>query len=434
MSYFEAGVAVREITPTPGFPLWGYFAQERIAIGTLDPLYVKACAFRAQDQLVVVVVYDLGRVPLDTVLNHIRSHFAGDCPPSFFFTATHTHHGPCMEQADAPFMANLVAASIDCIQEAMERLQPAMIGYGQVNVDMAHNRRILTKEGQCRMLRRNTGRIPTTPVDQEATIITLHAHSGERLATLVHYACHPVVMGPSNLCYSGDYVGMLTCDIKAATGAECLFLQGACGNINPYFAKTAVNDNAVDTMRKVGASFAETVLAALSGITPSLPATPAVESVIKSVPVGVRWDLQHEASMAVLRATHGAMFEYYFSHVHEGLCVPLTVVLLNRELALVGMPGEIFVQYQQALKADALVSRTLLCGYTNEYYAYFPTVRDAAAGGYGGTVASFVGLGAADRLLTEAEITLGTLSGAINPACESETFLVYETPDMKDVE
>ena len=425
MAFFEAGVAVREFTPAPGFPLWGYFDRERLAIGTLDPLFVKACAFRTPNALAVIVVYDLGRVPVDTVLNQIRDRVSATA--SLFFSATHTHHAPVMEWAEAPYMAAIVEASVECIHEAIAKLEPVNVGIGHAEIDIAHNRRVLTNDGRCRMLRRNEARIPTSPVDREATIVTLTNAAGRLVATLVHFACHPVVMGPSNMQYSADYVGEMTREIKDATGAECLFLQGACGNINPYLAKTPVTEGAVNTMHAVGSTCAMAVIAALPGIVPEAPVTPSIEFLIRQVPVGVRWDLQNKTNMAVLRATHGPLFQYYFDHVHAGLCVPLTVLLLNRELAFVGAPGEMFIQYQLALKTDVPVRHALLCGYTNEYYAYFPTVRDAAAGGYGGTVASFVGLGAGDRLLTEAEIVLGMMSGALKPECAPETFLLFES-------
>ena len=430
MAIFEAGVAVREFTPAPGFPLWGYFERERLAIGTLDPLYVKACVFRTADTLAAIVVYDLGRVPIDTVLDRIRDQARNLGTDSLFFCATHTHHAPVMEWPEAPYMDAIVEATIECLSEAIAKLQRVQVGIGHAEIDIAHNRRVLTGDGRCRMMRRNEARIPTTPVDKEATIITLTTTGGDYVATLVHFACHPVVMGPSNLQYSADYVGQMTREITEATGAECLFLQGACGNINPYLAKTPVTAGAIDTMRATGSTCAAAVIAALPGILPTTPATPAIDFLIRQVPVGVRWNLHDQTNRDVLHATHGPLFQYYFNHVHAELSVPLTVLLLNREMAFVGAPGEIFIQYQLALKMDDPVRCALLCGYTNEYYAYFPTVRDAAAGGYGGTVASFVGLGAADRLLTEAEIVLGTMTGALKSECVPETFLLYESDDV----
>jgi len=64
------------------------------------------------------------------------------------------------------------------------------------------------------------------------------------------------------------------------------------------------------------------------------------------------------------------------------------------------------------------VPNTLLCGYTGDYFAYFPTVRDAVAGGYGGTAASFVGLGAGGRLALADIVSERQLTEAI--ACNAE--------------
>jgi hypothetical protein len=87
------------------------------------------------------------------------------------------------------------------------------------------------------------------------------------------------------------------------------------------------------------------------------------------------------------------------------------VLLINRNIALVGMPGEFFVQHQLELKQTAPVHTALLCGYTNDYHLYFPPFRDAIYGGYGGTVASYVGLGAADNCVMEAQQMLVRLLG-----------------------
>ena len=45
-------------------------------------------------------------------------------------------------------------------------------------------------------------------------------------------------------------------------------------------------------------------------------------------------------------------------------------------------------------------------GYTNGYHAYFPTIRDAAAGGYGGKTATYVEPGAGERMTNEGLVTL----------------------------
>jgi len=427
-----AGVAVRDITPNPGAPLWGYTEREGPATGRLDPLCAKAVVFRANGKTVAIVSLDLGRVPLEQICSRIRDRVRAKGVDYVFFAATHTHHAPVMEIAEAPYMSRIESGISEAIEEAVGRLEPARIGVGRTMIDIAHNRRKLLKDGRCFMIWRNEERIPTAPVDREAGVVKVTNLEGKPVVTLVHFACHPVVMGQSNYEYSADYVGEMSRLVREQTGAECVFLQGACGNINPYLDKTPIDHGAVDAMRSAGKECAETVLRALKGIDTRIPEAPSVAFVERPVDVGIRWDLTDAATVESLRAAHGDMFDVYIGSASPDLAVPLSVIVLNGALAFVGMPGEIFVQYQLALKEGSPLRDSFLCGYANGYYAYFPTVRDAVAGGYGGTVASFVGLGAGDKLLVEAEIEIARLTGKRVGKCSPEILALLEEGPIPD--
>jgi hypothetical protein len=95
------------------------------------------------------------------------------------------------------------------------------------------------------------------------------------------------------------------------------------------------------------------------------------------------------------------------------------------------MPGEIFVQFQTKLKQESPVPNTLLVGYTNGYHAYFPTIRDAAAGGYGGKTATYVEPGAGERLTDDALITLYKLSGQLHDVPRAQDFKLLEYDKVK---
>jgi len=432
MAYFLAGVGVRDITPPPGAPLWGYSDRTGPADGTLDPLYAKTIAFQAGQNIAAVVTLDLGRPLNDAACARIREKARAADIDYVFFTASHTHHAPVLEMADAPYMPAIEKGVAESIEEAASKLQPARFGVGRVEVDIAHNRRVIRPDGRCAMLWRNQDKKTTSPVDKEATVIRVTTLDGDPIATVVHFACHPVVMGLSNLKYSADYVGEMARLVKEKTGAECLFLQGGCGNINPYLDKTPIRKGGVDAMKNVGKEFAGAVLAALPGIQTAAVDVPSVEFSEKNVPIGTRWDLQNPTNAAYFRKQYGPVFDLYVPKLTADLAVPVSVVVLNGQIALLGMPGEIFVQYQLALKQDSLVKKSLLCGYTNGYYAYFPTIFDAAAGGYGGLEATFVGLGAGDKLLAEGQAEIGRLTGKFHALCSDEDFTEYE--DEKEAE
>jgi hypothetical protein len=104
---------------------------------------------------------------------------------------------------------------------------------------------------------------------------------------------------------------------------------------------------------------------------------------------------------------------------------------VNGNLALVGMPGEIFVEFQTALKQRSPVRDTFLVGYTNGYHAYFPTIRDAAAGGYGGKTATYVEPGAGERLTDAALIELYKMKDQLHDIPRAEDYRLLEYDDVR---
>ena len=104
--------------------------------------------------------------------------------------------------------------------------------------------------------------------------------------------------------------------------------------------------------------------------------------------------------------------------------------MIDGDLALVGMPGEFFVQFQTAQNASP-VANTFFVGYTNGYHAYFPTIRDAAAGGYGGKTATYVEPGAGERLTDEALITLYKMRGQLHDVPRAEDFKLLEYDELR---
>ncbi len=436
MDGFEVGVAVRDITPPPGALLWGYSDRTGSATGTLDPLFAKAVTFRVGRKTACVVSLDLGRVPLVEVCDHIRARVDPCGVDHVLFSATHTHHAPVMEFSNAPHVSRIETGIVEAIEASVAALQPARIGIGHTTFDIGHNRRLMTEDGRCLMLWRNEARRPTSPVDQEATLIRLDALDGTPLAFLVHFACHPVVMGPSNLQYSADYVGEMARLVCERTGAECIFLQGGAGDINPYLDKTPIDSGGVEAMHQTGRVCAEAVLSTFGSIRTEIPKHPSVRFIREMVWVGTRWDFDDGVTGVTWLMAHGWMRNFIkaYKGLHRSdLSVPASVLLLNGELALAGVPGEFFVDFQLDLKATAPVRTALLCGYADDFHLYFPTIRGALAGGYGGTVASYVGLGAGETVLARLKSMIAGLTNKAQQHCHAGDFVIEDAIDFSDV-
>ena len=70
---------------------------------------------------------------------------------------------------------------------------------------------------------------PDGVVDPELGVLQVLDDRGEVRATLVNFACHPAMLSPKNRQISAEWPGVMRREVQAATGAACLFLQGATG-------------------------------------------------------------------------------------------------------------------------------------------------------------------------------------------------------------
>lgn len=432
-----AGVATVDITPEPGQLLWGYSNRTHGATGTLDPLMAKAVVLRAGDQSVAIVTLDLGRTPEESVLAKIREETKSRCGVSnLFITASHTHHAPAMESTSDhpnPYAEKVGRQIAEIICKAAGELVPVRIGVGRGTADLAHNRRKYLPDGRVAMQWRNAEREKTEPVDREYATIRLDRADGSTLAVLFNYACHPVVMGGDNYQYSADYVGAASAVVESQLKTKCLFLQGGCGNINPYMDKTPLDQGGVEEMRKMGRTLGELLTKTARETVAAVPAHPSIQYEARVIPVRVRWDLEDPEVRAILSKAYGPRFDNYISKTVKDNRVQctLTTLLIDGDIALVGMPGEIFVQFQTAIKTRSPVANSFLVGYTHGYYAYFPTLRDAAAGGYGGKTATYVEPGAGERLTDEALITLYKMTDRLHDVPRVEDFKLLEYDEVR---
>jgi len=97
----------------------------------------------------------------------------------------------------------------------------------------------------------------------------------------------------------------------------------------------------------------------------------------------------------------------------------VTTLLLNKRIALVGMPGEPFVNFQVNWRDRCPVPDAFFLGYTNGYFDYFPTIDAAAEGGYGAADSNtYVEVGAGERMLRQALARVYEMLGKLSEAPE----------------
>ena len=407
---FRAGVAKADLDPPTGLPMAGY--NTRYSKGTLDPLEARVLALSDGTRTIALVTLDLC-FPFDPpVMDEIRRAVRGSVD-EVVFHASHTHSGPTYSEAPAA-AEHAVPRVAAAIQTAARAMASAKIGIGWGQVFLGFNRRYLRPDGSVEMFWRNETKISTTfPVDPAVGVIRVDRRDGTPLAVLVNYACHPVVLGPENLDYSADYPSEMRRYVEQEMGGMAFFLQGAPGDINPYYDKTPLIEDAVGVMKQTGRTLGAEAVRVARTVTTRVPENPQIQTKTVNVPAANRWDV--EKLRAVLKERYRIEGGRATRLLRENMELPVTTIVLNQDLAFVGMPGEPFVEFQMQLRAKSPLPNSFLLGYTNGYYAYFPTIAAAVRGGYGAdstVVPTEVGTG--ERMLNTGLISIYELLGKLS--------------------
>ncbi len=284
-----------------------------------------------------------------------------------------------------PWYAATEDKVVAAIGSAMQNLFPARLVVGQgpyVGAYMAHNRR-LVRDGRVSPLWENPDRRPTQPVDPTVGVIRVEDHSGKPRAMAVHFACHPVATMTAGV-VSRDFPGAMVDHIEQSLGPDCLalYLQGAQGDVDPYDLHNLRGENRFNIPRQAGIALANAALRIVKD---------------RKAPSTNTADIRIQNSLLTIPHRHG----------NQTSQVGLLTVVINRDLALVAIPGEPFIQHQLDLSAQSPVPNTFILGLAyhgqgSPFVLYIPTAQAAQEGGYGATECSFVAADAGATLVREA--------------------------------
>ena len=426
---FTVGVAARDVTPEPGLAMAGYSARQGVSTGTRDPLQAKAVVMGDGTHRLALVQLDWigppGQKMIDDITRVVKAEAGVE---DVFVIGTHTHSGPATAydaSADGsgalPHLVRLKKGLTEAIVEASRNAAAAKIAVGRGTCRIAHNRRAVRPDGSVFMLWANMERVPTSPVDPEVGVIRIEAQAERRvIATLVSFACHPVVFGPDHLHYSADYVGEMARAVEKEQGGMCIFLQGAAGDQNPYADKRSQSEDAEGLVKAVGLELAEEVNRVSRMLRPQPAEHPSIQVKTRAMLIQPRYDLNDPKVVARLeKILSRPVLERYrglLERYSRGIEAPLGTIILNGNLAFATFPGEFFIEFQQDLKRRSPIRDTFFLGYANESFAYFPTLRAISEGGYGASMNSFVEPAAGERMVLQALVDLYKLGGRFENA------------------
>lgn len=402
----EPGVALRigaaraDITPELEVLNW---VTGKPYPGVLDPLHVHALVLDDGTSKAAIVRWDLTDVS-ESARDEVRKAVGAALrmpEENIMVNASHSHSAPWAPvyaggyrgkerdtwwairympaQNDHPpfkrWMDKLIASSVDAAKRAAEGARPAEMFIGRISAsEFMHNRRPrmpawgLADAKPAPVVQVNSpdwnpevlqGGGSFGPMDRTLALVSFREPAGKAIASLFHLSVHAVSIYPGNPAISADWPGQTSRTLAAALGGEALFLQGCCGDINPWRRGEA----AVATM--AGGLTAKAQIAARYSVKLA-PAPLQVGRAQLKLPL-----------MPAAKTRLGA--ETVDAEVQVITCGPL---------AIVALPGEPMTELGMAIREKSPFPQTLVLGYSNGngvHYVGMP--GEKARGGYEAGVA-----------------------------------------------
>jgi Neutral/alkaline non-lysosomal ceramidase. len=395
----ECGMSEINITPPLGCDIPGYL-HRRKATGVKDELYAKSIVMDNGMDAIALIVIDALCIESKyvTEIRERVSDLTGIPQSNIMVSATHAHTGgPIINvygsEADEGYLSYLVKKAADAAAIAFMNKKPVRIGYGAgMEKDIAFNRRFIMKGGG---VQTNPGiknpliDRPAGPIDPELTVMRIDDMEGNPLGIITNYTCHLDVVSGTE--YSADYPGELSRSLKKILGPEVvsIFLTGACGNINHVDVNVNVELSS-GHYEKMGKILAGEVLKVREKINffhsnIALGSRRAFITIHRRQPS--RLDIQKADD--ILEVTPENETEVFFANeilkvkedVEKAKEVEVQVIKIG-ELSIVGLPGEIFVEFGLDIKKRSISPYNMINTLANGINGYIAIREAFEQGGY----------------------------------------------------
>jgi hypothetical protein len=410
-----AGHASVVITPPIGTYLEGYFPADDVSQGVHDDLHARALVLDDGETAVAIVSCDLLGVDRHLVAEAraLASKRTGIPGEHIVIAGTHTHAGPAglTFQIDEQLLDVTARHIAGAITAAYKSRRPAVLKIGSTTVDSVSQNR----------------RHPDWPVDTALTVLLVDDSDPLRppIAAAINFACHATVLYRTNLLISADYPGYAVGAVEQLyPGIGGLFLNGACGNVNPAWmvqdhpeaerVGTVVGAAAarlVGELRPLGnrhvahnirwnehleqrvtaGELIEHVRLRAASRTVDLPAKQYLadseyEATLRELDARAKTDdrearrraqeqlsrLRTEREVAQAMASRGTM----------SLHPEIMALSFSPDVALLALPGEFFAETAAEIRAQAGLRHLPVACYANHYIGYVVPENAIVEGGY----------------------------------------------------
>ncbi|MBC7853153.1 MAG: neutral/alkaline non-lysosomal ceramidase N-terminal domain-containing protein [Pirellulaceae bacterium] len=458
------GIAEVDITPPIGFPMAGYY-HERLAEGSSDPLKAKAIVFRDAHAEAALVVCDLIGIATDLsqAVRQRASEKTGIPQANIVISATHSHTAPDymkelylnlggqrQDLLRAAYIEKLISGLVEAIVKAQAAAKPAVLeaGSAEQKSPVSFNRRFVMRDGSVRTwINLDNPEVVRAagPIDPQIGLLSIKDEAGKSLGILSNFALHLDTVG--GVKWSADYPHFIEQTLRKSAGSEVIsvFGTGCCGDINHADPRRPERNKADFIGNSLGDSIQKqlTQLQRLdrTGLvvksrTVRLPLQDATKDevaassqILQAVQRKEKVEfLEHVTAYKKVmldqfrrREPHAKTAEHItwglsrsLTGVGETIPVEVTVITLGSDVAIVCLPGEVFVELGLAIKQGSPFRTTLVLELSNCVETIYIPTRAAYAGGSYEVTNSATQPGSGE-MLVETALTLLREAAASNP-------------------
>jgi hypothetical protein len=398
----RAGMAKTVITPPVGTPLSGYGGRTDPSTDVLDDLYAKALVLDDGNDRIALVVCDIIGFSIDTVkeMRAMIQQQTGIKADNIMIACTHTHSGPNLRSADSAYVESLKLHVAGAAAAAANSMKEARIGAARGECHVGANRRHPdSPTGPY-----NLYKYPEGTMDPTVMVLRVEDTSGKMIGLITNHAGHPVAWGSRELGISRDYPGFASDVLEKVWGDDivAMFLQGCCGNLNlnwiwdkpqespmPHRRLPTEREPRMREVRRLGRILGGESLKVAETIT-DFKSDAVVKAARKDVEVPIREDLPERMQERVARAKEeqtpqepgkrGSVYDAVAAS-KKTLTTEVQVLRIGDYL-IVGLPGEVFVEYQIEIRERSGAEFTFVSELANDSISYVPTPKAYEEGGY----------------------------------------------------
>ncbi|MBI5832025.1 MAG: hypothetical protein HZB16_06910 [Armatimonadetes bacterium] len=360
----RAGIAKGFITPPLPVQLAGY-GIERVCTEVADELAARALVVEQDGRRVALLSAELlwlERRHVRVIRDHV-ARLCGLAPDDVMVSVIHTHAGPDtldwydFAPVEPAWLGTLLRQLAGLVWLACQRLRPvrAELTFGHLPIGI--NRRQFGPNG-CFI-----GEDPERPYDERATGLRLLDDDGRLYASVVCGTAHPVSLGSAEALVSGDWPGLMCRMVESTLGGTCLFVNGACGDINPQMWGV----RGYQTMQRIGHRAGGAAIELLSQAT-----------VREAEGVGAA-----RRELTVPHRDHPYLSIPLKRRLAEdGAVITEVQALRLGPLHLISQPGECLTETGWRIQRETKLADAVIAGYTNDYVGYLPLPHIYDEGGY----------------------------------------------------